>query len=85
MHSNMINIRKYQKKRENLQHYRYDSKKLSVAGELLATINLLPPCQPVVDTLVISKRCSLLPVKKVICNLIIETKNLLLVLDLIRI
>lgn len=51
-----------------VQHNRYNSKKLPVASELFATINLLPPSQPVVDALVISKGCSFLPVKEVICN-----------------
>ena len=52
-----------------LQHNRHHSQKLSVASELLATVYLLPPGQPVVDTLVIGKWCSLLPMKEVISNL----------------
>ena len=52
-----------------LQHNGYNSQKLSIASELLATVYLLPPGQPVVDTLVIGKWCSLLPMKEVISNL----------------
>ncbi|KAJ0555770.1 hypothetical protein HanIR_Chr07g0305931 [Helianthus annuus] len=56
------------------QDYRYNSKKLPVASELLATINLLPPSQPVVYPLIIGKRCSLFPVKEVIRNLTQQKK-----------
>jgi hypothetical protein len=52
-----------------LQDNRYNSQKLSVASELLAIVYLLPPSQPIVDTLVFSKWCSLLPVEEMISNL----------------
>ena len=55
--------------KENLQNHGHNSQELSVAGELLSTVNLLPPSQPIIDPLVISKWSSLLPVKKDISNL----------------
>lgn len=58
-----MNLMKY------LQDNRYNSQKLSVASELLAIVYLLPPSQPVVDTLVFSKWCSLLPMEEMISNL----------------
>jgi len=55
-----------------IQDNRYNSQKLSVTSELLAIVYLLPPSQPVVDTLVFSKWCSLLPMKELIRNQEVE-------------
>jgi len=46
----------------------YNSDKLPIASKLLAIIHLLPPSQPVVDTLVLSKWCPLLPMKALISH-----------------
>lgn len=56
-------VRSYQ-----VQDYRNDNKKFSVASKLLAVVHLLPPSQSVVHTLVIGKWGSLLPVEEVVCN-----------------
>uniref|UniRef100_A0A1J3H1V6 Uncharacterized protein n=1 Tax=Noccaea caerulescens TaxID=107243 RepID=A0A1J3H1V6_NOCCA len=44
------------------------SEKLAIASELLAVVNLFPPSQPVVDSLVIPKRRPLLPVEEMVCD-----------------
>lgn len=54
---------------EHLQDYRDKSKELPVPCQLLAVVNLLPPCQCIVDTLIIRKRCSFLPVKEMVSHL----------------
>jgi hypothetical protein len=56
-----------------LQHHRYNSQKFSVPSKLLAIINLLPPCQSVVDTLVIrSKWSSFPPMEEMVSDLKVE-------------
>lgn len=51
-----------------VQDNRNNSQKLPVPCELLAVVYLFPPGQPIVDSLVITKRSTLLPVKEMICN-----------------
>lgn len=71
LHSqNPISIWKaYKANLKYLQHNRHDSQKFSVSSELVAIVYLLPPSKRIVDTLIICKWRSLLPVKKVISNL----------------
>lgn len=54
-------VRSYQ-----VQHNWYHSQKLPVASKLVTIINLFPPCQSIVHTLVIGKWCPLLPVKALV-------------------
>lgn len=62
---------------EGLQNYRNDCQELPIMSELFAIIYLLPPSQPIVDTLIFCKGSPLLPVKKLICDLNIISKVLL--------
>jgi hypothetical protein len=54
---------------KHLQNNRNRSQKLSVASKLFAIVHLFPPSQCVIHPLIISKRSSLLPVEKVVCDL----------------
>ena len=55
----------------NIQDDRDNSEELAVTGELLSIVNLLPPCESVVDPLVLCEGGSFLPVEEVIRNLVI--------------
>lgn len=57
------------KKKKSSQDNGNKGEKLAVASELLAVVNLFPPGQPVVDSLIIPKWCSLLPVEGMVCDL----------------
>lgn len=65
----------YRGERGGLQDNGNKSEELAIASELLAVVNLFPPSQPIVDPLVIPKRCSLLPVKQMIRNLLTRTRR----------
>ena len=54
---------------KHLQNNRNRSQKFSVASKLFAIVHLFPPCQSVIHPLIVSKRCPLLPVEKVVCDL----------------
>lgn len=66
------------KSKEGLQNYRNNCQELPITSKLFATVYLLPPSQPIVDTLIFCKRSPLLPVEKVICdlNMILKVKNM---------
>lgn len=49
----------------HLQQHRAEEHELAVQGVLLPTVHLLPPCQLVVQALVLSKGRTLLPVEQV--------------------
>lgn len=51
-----------------VQNYRNDCQELPITSELFATVYLLPPSQPIVDTLILCKWSPLLPVKELICD-----------------
>lgn len=56
----------------DLQNQRNNCEELSIASELLSIVNLLPPCQPIIDSLIITKRGSFFPMEEVVSYLNIE-------------
>jgi len=55
--------------RRNLQDNRNNGEKFAITCKLLAIINLFPPSQSIIDSLIISKWCSLLPMEGMIRDL----------------
>jgi len=51
---------------QHLQDYRNNNEELPITSKLFAVVHLFPPSQSVVRSLVISKRCSFLPMEKML-------------------
>lgn len=58
----------------SLQDYWDNCEELSIASELFSIVNLLPPCQAIIDSLIITNRGSFFPVEEVVSYLHIEPK-----------
>lgn len=63
---------------EDLQNHRNNCEELSIASELLSIVNLFPPCQSIIDSLIITKRGSFFPMEEVVSYLYIEAYNVML-------
>ena len=74
MHIIIPNIKQQTKGGKSLQNHWNNCEELSIASELLSMVNLLPPCQAIIDSLIITKRGSFFPVEEVVSYLHIETK-----------